>query len=433
MMVRSLSLFALICTLMSLCCKPISAGATTDKRSWTLEECIRVGLENRADVLTFRNNLASAQSRERKALSEYFPQVSVENNAFTAGSAKGVLTQATTGTAVSVRQNIFDGGFREANVSSVRHAVKASSAELKRVEQTAVYDITRAYFELLRAKRLAEVAQKSVEYNQALRDQVQAMIDEKLAAPVDLLPVEAQLANARVSLLTAQNQVRTAAIQLQNRLGLAPMSGFDVVEPSEWPEMELQPLEYYVARALNTRPDIESRQASLNAARAGVRSARISLYPRPVVTAEYQHRVFGGYTSSSSQIIGGFVFDLFDGGANLASYREAEIARVNAEIELAQVEKDIRAEVEEAYLNLTSARERLAASSVSVEAARKNYEAQKERYAQGLGTTLDMLNAEVQLVTAQTNEVQAQYDYYVAIAQMKHATGTIWGGSGDEK
>ncbi|MGQ9456075.1 MAG: TolC family protein [Armatimonadota bacterium] len=432
-MIRSLILFALICTLAPLCCKPISAGATTDKRLWTLEECIRAGLENRADILTCWNNLALAQSRERKVLSEYFPRVSVENNAFTVGSVKGVLTQATTGTAISVRQNIFDGGFREASVSSVRHSVKASSAELRRIEQTAVYDITRSYFELLRAKRLTEVALRSVEYSQALRDQVQAMIDEKLAAPVDLLAVEAHLANARVSLLVAQNQVRVASIQLQNQMGLAPVSGFDVVEPSEWPKIELQPLDFYIARALNTRPDIEPRRAGLNVARAGVRSARISLYPRPVVTAEYQHRVFGGYTSSSSQIIGGFVFDLFDGGANLASYREAEIAHVNAGIGLVQVEKDIRAEVEEAYLNLTNARERLEASAVSVEAARKNYEVQKEMYAQGLGTTLDMLNAEVQLVTAQTSEVQAQYDYYVAIAQMKHAVGTICGGSGDEK
>jgi len=398
-------------------------------KKWSLKECINTALRNQTDVLTARNNVSIARSRALRAISDYFPQIRVENIAFAGGTAKGVLSQTTTGTAVSVRQNLFDGGVREANVKSARSNVVASEAARKRVEQAIIYNVTRAYFELLRAKRLAEVAQKNVDYNQALYDQVQAMIEVKEAAPVDLLPIKAQLANAKVSLLSAQNQVRTAAIELQNQMGLAPIPGFDVVEPVEPPGLELQPLNAYVSIALQMRPDVQQHQAVLQAARAQVTSARLSLYPRPSVTAEYQHRVSGGYTSNSTQIVGGFVFDVFDGLANRATYKEAELTRDNAALEASQLERDIRSQVEEAYLNLTNAKERLSASEMSLEAAAKNYEAQKERYAQGLGTTLDMLMAEVQLITAQTNEVQARYDYYVSIAQMNYATGTIGGGT----
>ncbi|MDH7601362.1 MAG: TolC family protein [Armatimonadota bacterium] len=422
--------FLLLCICLSVQCSQAQQGETNKR--WSLEECINSALQNQVDVLIARNQVIRAQAQYSKALSNYFPQVRVENIAFTGGSASGVLSQTTTGTAVSVAQNLFDGGLREASVSAARYGVRSSEAQRKRVEQTIVYNVTRAYFELLRAKRLAEVARKNVEYNEALFSQVQAMVEKGEAAAVDLLPVKAQLANARVSLVAAENQVRTAAIELQNQMGFAPRSDFDVAEPTAPVEFQVQSLDAYISAALQIRPDVLQRAADLQAARAQRTSARISLYPRPYVTAEYQHRVSGGYRESASQIIGGFVFDVFNGGANQAAYREAEIQFRNAQLEAQQIEKDIRAEVEEAYLNLTSAKERLVASEVSLEAATENYEAQKERYAQGSGTTLDMLNAEVQLVTAQTGQVQAQYDYYVAIAQLKYATGTIWGGRNEK-
>ena len=88
-----------------------------------------------------------------------------------------------------------------------------------------------------------------------------------------------------------------------------------------------------------------------------------------------------------------------------------------------QLNKDISAQVEEAYLNLTSSKERVAAAEISLAAAQQNYEAQKGRYSSGLAITLDLLNAEAQLVTAQNSDVQAKYDYYIAIAQMNYALG----------
>ena len=89
-----------------------------------------------------------------------------------------------------------------------------------------------------------------------------------------------------------------------------------------------------------------------------------------------------------------------------------------------QLYKDIQVQVESAYLDLTSAKERLAAAEVGLAAAQENYRVQTDRYGQGLAITLDLLNAEVQRVTAETNEVQARYDYYTAISQLEYAVGS---------
>jgi outer membrane protein TolC len=389
---------------------------------YSLQECIATAMRNNADVLTAQNNVTASRSRSSRARSDYLPQISLQNVAFTWGS-EGVLSKTTTGTALAASQNIFDGGVREANARSARYGVTQSAAGLTRTLQTVSFNVSKAYYEALRARHLAQVAQANVTYNEGLRDQVLAQAGVGDAAKADILPVEAQLANARVSLLSAQNAVRTSLIGLQSIMGLSSQSGFRVQEVGDPPAMEIGPLDGYVTSALKSRPDVLQCRAATGAARASVTSAGIALYPRPTISAQYQRQISGGFTTSGTQVVGGIVFDIFDGGANRAAYREARAGQANAEVQEQQIARDIRSQVEQAHLNLTNARERMTASAVSLEAANKNYLAQKERYAQGVGTTLDLLNAEVQVVTAQSDEVQARYDYYIAVAQMDYALG----------
>lgn len=418
----------LMCAAIIACCVAVPAwraGAQSSAKTgpWSLQEAVETALQNQADVLTARNNVAIARSQATRAMSDYFPQLTIQNNAFVTGSGEGVLSRTTTGTAFLATQNIFDGGIREANVSSARYGVKQNQAALSRIVQTVTFSVTRNYYDVLRARHLADVAQKNVDYNQELLKQVEAQAEAGTSAPIDVLPVQAQLANARVTLLTAQNNVRTAALTLQGSMGLSPQPGFDVQEVETPPDPRIEALNTYVESALKTRPDIAQAQAGIGSAKASVRAARINLYPRPVISANYQREIQGGFTSDATQMVGSIVMDLFNGGANKATFNEAKANRANAELQAAQLLRDIQTEVEEAYLNLTSAKERLSAATVGLEAAQKNYENQRERLSLGSGTILDVLNAEVQLVTAQANDVQARYDYYTALAQIEYATG----------
>lgn len=409
---------------LALCVSSAAEEAASQKQpeALSLEQCIQLAMQNQLDVILAQNNVTVAKSRAAQARSAYFPQLSIQNNAFVTGSGS-VLSKATTGTAFNVTQNIFDGGLREANVLSARYGVAQNTARLTRTIQTVTFDVTKAYYEVLRAKQLAVVAESNVKYTEELRKQVMARIEVQEAAKVDVLPIEAQLANARVNLVSAQNAVRIAALELRRAMGVSPQESFDILPVEPVTPVEIKSLNDYVSTALDARPDVAETKAILGAARASVRAARINLYPRPVISGQYQRQIQGGFTTSGAQIIGGIVFDLFNGGANRAAYKEAVALQANAVQQEAQIVKDIALEVEEAYLNLTSSKERLEAAKIGLEAARTNYEVQKERYDEGLAVTLDILNAEVQLTTAEASEVQARYDYYTALAQLDYATG----------
>lgn len=403
-------------------CSSVFAEEAKQAVPLSLKNCIEIAMRNNTDVLTAKNNLTVAKSSYANALSNYLPQISLQNNTFTWGD-QGVLSQVTTGTALTVSQSIFDGGVREANTKSASYGIKKTNAGLTRTLQTVLYGVSKAYYEVLRARHLETVAQANVTYNEGLRDQIKERVKVGDAAKVDVLPIEAQLASAHVSLLSAKNTVRTSKLDLQNNMGLLPQSNFDIQEVDNPPDVQINMLDSYIAEALKSRQDIAEAKAATGAARASVKSARIDLYPRPTISAEYQHSIQGGFTTSGSQMVGGIVFDLFNGGANRAAYREAKANRANAELQERQTSLDVRSDVEEAYLNLTNAKERIAASALSLKASQDNYEAQKDKYAQGLGTTLDLLNAEVQLITAQSDDVEARYDYYIAVAQLEYAVG----------
>lgn len=416
----------ILLTILALLPSEASAGQEAAAKPYALSDCIEIAMQNNVDALTARNNLVAARSRSAVAMSEYLPSVSLQNVAFAWGS-QGVLNKTTTGTALSVSQNIYDGGLRETNARSARYDLTGSTAEMTRTLQKISFEVSEAYFEVLRARHLAEVAQASVTYDEGLRDQVLARAGEGDAARVDVLPVAAQLAGARVTLLSRRSAIRTSLIRLQSVMGVSPDPGFDIQEVGDPQVAQVAKLEASVAEALQSRPDAAQMRADTGAARMSVRSAKLAMLPRPTISAEFQRQVSGGFTVSGTQVVGGIAFDIFDGGANRAAYKVARINQANAELREQQAARDIRLQVEEAHLALTSARERMAASALSLDAADQNYLVQTDRYAQGLGTTLDLLNAQAQAVAAKSDDVQARYDYYTAVAQMEYAVGTQGG------
>ncbi|HEY3378578.1 MAG TPA: TolC family protein [Armatimonadota bacterium] len=398
--------------------------------SLSLQDCLAIALKNQADILVGQNSVQSAKARVTQSKSGYYPQLAVSNTLFvsraggnTGGSGLG---NTGTGTALSVSQNFYDGGIREANVRGAAANVLQDRYALDRTTQTVTFAVTSDYLAVLRQQKLASVTDAQVKYLQGQLTLVQTRVELGASAKVDTLPVQSSLANALVDQLATRNAVRTAAVTLQNDMGVNPGADFavqDIVLPTDAP---IQSLDAYTALGLAKRPDVLQTKAGVESAKASTSARKILLRPYPVVSGQFDQPLSGS-KSNVMTINGGLAFDLFDGGNNRAAYHDAQANLSSAQVRAAQVEKDIRANVQSAYLNLTNAKERLAASDLSVQSAQQNLDAQQERYQQGLAIPLDLLNAQLTLITAQSNAVQARYDYYTALAQIDYATGTQGG------
>ncbi|HUV05390.1 MAG TPA: TolC family protein [Armatimonadota bacterium] len=418
----------LIAVLALLWAVPASAEDAAAAASLSLQDCIEIAMKNQVDVLVGENTVTAAKARRTRALSEYYPQVTAEYTSNIAESGAARPGQ-TSNTFLSVSQNFYDGGLREAKVRRSSAEVSQNQFGLERFRQIVTFSVTSDYFSLLRVQHLADVQRARVTYLEGQLALVQTRVRLGDAAEVEAFPVEAQLANARVDLLSAENNIRTSAIQLQNTMGLSPAPVFSVQEVEEPASAEIRPVDDYVAAALAGRPDVRETQAGVKLAKSSVESAKITLRPRPVIFGQYERSFNGGISDSVSSsddsllITGGLVYDIFNGGYNRAAYREELTNLSNAELRTMQMEKDIQSEVQQAYLNLKNAEKRIAASDLSLKAAQKNFDAQEGRYKQGLAIPLDLLNAQFEVVTARSNAVQARYDYYTSIAQLEYAIG----------
>lgn len=414
--------------------RPLVAQEGGPPRPLSLQECLTIAQANQTDILVAEQSVAGAKARYTQSKSGYFPQVSVQSTPlFASGKTDSPGTDniaSGQGTYVNITQSFYDGGARAIQVKQSKYSQTQNEASLVRVKQTVDFNVTKAYFDVLRARHLADVSDARVKYLQQQLVLVRTRIELGDAAAVDSLPIEAQLANAQVDLLAAKNNIRTATIQLQNTMGLSSQPEFAIEDITEVPQVDIQPIDSYQTLALASRPDVQQSAATVGVAESGVKSAKIALQPQFIAGGQYGLKLDSGLPLDW-KMSAGITYDIFNGKRNRAAYDEAKTNLTSAQQRAQQVAKDITAQVQEGYLNLTNARERMAAATVSVQAAQANFDAQNARYQEGLGITLDLLNAQVDVTTAQSNDIQARYDYYTALAQLTYATGQQGGLNGN--
>jgi outer membrane protein TolC len=401
----------------------------------TLHDCIVLALTQQTDMRVGQSSIEAAQATVTQARSSYFPQISVQTATnlvqvgtsaeFLTGNSTSAAQQGlTSGSILSLTQNLYDGGLREASLANAKDQVVQAKSTLLRTQQTVIYSVTKAYLGLLRAQDLKKVTTQQVDYIVGQLQQVQSRIDAGDAADVDALPIKAQLATARVAALTAKNNISTAAIQLQQSMGLMPVETFAIQDIAAPSVLVMAKYDGYLATALKQRPELVLHQANINAAQSGVKTAKINMLPRPVISGQLDQPVGGGGGNMQAYgISAGIVYDLFDGQNNRSVYRTAKANLRSAQARADQVPKDITADVQTAYLTRITAQERVKACALSVEATQQNFAAQTERYQRGLAIPLDLLNAQLAVTTAQSDAVQALYDDLTALAQLHYALG----------
>jgi outer membrane protein len=176
-----------------------------------------------------------------------------------------------------------------------------------------------------------------------------------------------------------------------------------------------------VDEAQKRRP--ESRQARLRAEAAEAQAKRTFRDFFPDVTGS---GAYGGVRSQFDEAWSATLslsWSIFDGGNRIARYREARANLDAAQARVRATELDIQREVEQAVITVTEAEERIQAAQKSVESAQENFRLAQGRFDAGVGTILELTDAQLALTQAQNTEAQALADYRIALSNLDRATG----------
>lgn len=421
----------LVSVIVSPCPAQTAADLPTD-RPVALQECVDYALARHNSVLSAEHDLTASKAEVTRATAGFLPIITVGSYYSSSGSS-GVGTgidylngrdsnRTGTESTLGITETLFDGGRTMTSIRQASASERATTADLELTRQERALAVTNAYFNALLTKRLADIAAQTVAESQAQHEMIQARIDEGDAAPIDVYPVDVQLANAKLSKLQADNSAQVAATSLRNAIGLDRGPELQLVDMQE-PTNDVTLLDECLKCALSDRPEIVRSAAQVDSSKAGLSLAKMQALPVLTANAGYDQGMGGvGYDSQWSAGVG-LSMNIFDGGATSAGITSAKAKVDSTKLRDDQVQKDITTEVEETYLNLTNAYERLAASKPNVELAKKNLEVAREKYLQGLGIPLEIVTAQVSYADAQVNYAQALYDCYVARAQLDKAMG----------
>ena len=414
---------------------PGAAKATTPLHL-NLQQATELALRQQPTIRSAQGSLVAAQARVPQARSAYYPRFDVQ-----AGVQKSEFKSTTTGqrtqsdntfATILGNQLIYDFGKTSALVDEARAGSRVASGELERVREVVVQNVRQAYFNLLQARRLTGVADANLSRSELNLRSAQGFYDVGTKPKSDVTKAEVEVANARVQVIRARNLVRLSETTLANALGLEATVPIEIEDNLNYEPVSLDSAQL-LAEALGNRPELRQGQARLDAARAQLAGARARYLPDLTVNGSASESsgdavistngVAGVSFSSSWSIAGQLTWNLFEGFFTQEKIKETQALVDTARADYEALELQVRLDVEQAYITVTEAAERIGATEKAIESARENLRLAQGRYDAGVGTILDLTDAQLSLSTAEADNVTALTDFRVGLAVLDRVVG----------
>lgn len=396
----------------------------------TFGDAVRLARERNGTVVRAAADIRAARARVSQQQAAFLPSVTpryayTDNRQTFAGTQSNGnrLDFVTQGAQVNFAYTLFDTGQRLANLRNARAALGATDAAAISTIRDTLFSVEQAYVETLRAQELLRVATSTLERARIILDQTEARVRVGDAAARETLQARADVLNAEVDVIEAQNTVTSNAATLKALAGITDRTDVPTLDAASIPtvEAEARDLEAVIAEGLENRPDLAARRFGTEQGRQSARLARINAGFQLSLDASYVLSLTDSARNSQAAFV--LSYPLFDGGLRRAQAREAQ-ANVDAtQADLTQSERDARAEIETAYIALERNARRVIAATSAQEAARLNFEAARESQRLGASALPEVVTAQVSLVTSETNLIQARYDALIASLRLRLATG----------
>ena len=401
-------------------------------RELGIEESVAIALANQPTIQNRVSAYVAAQQRVAQALSPLLPQVSGLWTAFQQKSVNQVTIASTganvtlntinlqTQATVTASQLLFDFGknWAATDVAKANSEFARESVELQK--DLIALAVKQSYYNLLLASRLVVVNAQAVDRADLNLRSAKGFFEVGTRPKFDVTRAEVDVANARVSLIRAQNLVSLSRIALNTGMGIAINAPIRIVDTLAY-EPFMVDRDSLVAEALRRRAEYRQAKYQVDAAEATLRQNFRNFFPDVIASGTY-----GAARADMNEIYSyglQLSWSIFDGGNKVARYKEAKALLDASKANVRDTELTIWQQVEQAYVNLISAEEQIGAAQKAVESAQENFRLSQGRFDAGVGTIIELTDAQLALTQAQSTQAVALTDYRLSIAQLERNLG----------
>ena len=420
-----------------LVCIAAPAGHALEIRKLTLQECISIALKNQPSIRSSEQGVTIGEGRETQVRSALFPQITASTG-YAQNRAKGgafgeSITKSYTST-LSMNFTLYDFGRTGNAIDAARWNTRAAERELERTVQTVVLNVKQAFYALLAANNVVDVAVKRVEQTESRLRQAQAFFQAGSKPRFEVTRAEVDLNSAKLSLINAQNTVRLQRIILNNAMGVDPGQPTEI--ESQFPPVEnAVTLEQAQQASLVQRPEMLKADADIEAAKARLHAEEANYLPMLSANGAYN---WASGTSEMGEFNGtplrgdignswnaGVMLSLplFQGGVTRGRVSEARANFVVLQQQREAVRQSVLLEVNQSYADLESAKVRIDVMDSSLQKARESLDLAQGRYEAGIGPHIEVTDAQLAAVQAEIDRIQAHYDYELSFARLLKAMG----------
>lgn len=435
---------------------PSLAASQSDQKILSLDNLIKIALENNRKIEVVRQKLAQSQGLLTQVRSGYLPRLAIQgrynyterkDSALSEGfentsSSEGQITADFNETetddvvhgSVNLSQLIYDFGKTTGSIDVGKSNLQAADAHLQRQVQTIVFQVKEAYYNVLEKRRLIEVAAESVKSFEQHLERAKIYHKAGVRTRFDVINAEVELSNSKMGLLRAQYNFKTARVALVQVLGIQPNQNQYTLDSDDLPLdniLESMPplpdtLDNLKKEAIKQRPDIIQLHLLTEAAKANL--ARIKGDYWPSISAEAKYNEYDTDLSlykDSWEVGIACTWELFSGFQTQGAVAEAMGRLLENKAQLQDLELTVAREVTESYLQTDENREGVQIALQTLELAKENLLLAEKRYQSGSYDVIEFNDAQLSLTRTQNELVVTYYGYLTALASVEHAIGRL--------
>ena len=429
------SLFTMNKTLTSLLISLAATGVLRAQTPMTLRQCIEHATARNVDVKLQENTIRSQEVSLNTSRNAWMPNVdagvSQNFNFGRALSAQNVYVDRntyTTSLSVGASMPLFTGGRITAQRKQAALNLQAATADLARLRESLSLQVAQAYLEVLCQQDFCTKAEEQLALSRHQLERLEALARQGKAAGVELSQARSVVAQDELALVENRNAARLALLSLSQLIEMPSPDSLNVVNTTRQASHNIvgTPQSIY-EEALCLRPEIEADSLRILSAEQGIRAARSSYWPSLSLNAGlgtsyykspgFDSNPFGRQLKDNfSKYVGlSLSIPLFDRFSTRNNVRQARIERESRFWQSEQTKKTLFKEIQQAWYNALSAREKLTASIAAEQAATDALTLTTRKFEAGKANTTEFEEARTKSLAAAHQRITAHYQYVFSL------------------
>lgn len=407
----------------------LPAGAA---KPWTLSECISFAQEHNTSV---QQRALQVEQNEVELSTAKFSRLP-DLNASLGGDASFGRTLSSDNTYrsnnqtsgsfnVSAGMPLFQGLRINKQIKGVKLDLAAAVQDLERIREDVAINVMTLYLQVLFNKELVGVAEQQLSLSELQVTRSRELVASGKQPESALYESEALLANDRLTLTQARNDLRLSLLNLSQALNRESAAGFDILTP------QLDSLGLEAMRRLGTpdavydyaeanRPHIKAERLRLESSENAVAIAKAALYPSLSLNGGYGTGIYSAddasfwkqFRNNSREYVGvSMSIPIFNRRATRNNIRSARLSVRSQQVALTEAQQSLRKEIEQAWYNADAAYEKYRSAEAALASARVAFAYEQRKADAGRSTIFDFNDAKTRMEKAEAESIQAKYEF----------------------